>query len=154
MNISQKRAIGDWLSGVVAFNPLTVTAGGGDDGVLKNGVVFDRDAFDQLILSAALFVLSTTASLGPATSTITVAVKDSADNVTFDAYETYTDVIKDTNDTTAHKYNVDLAGARRYIRVDITINFSAASVDTNAISAVLVLAPGDELPMTQGQYGS
>jgi hypothetical protein len=155
MTVTHNRNIASYLKAVNAIAATTVLAGSGDDADPKDGITIDRDDFDQLYLSALLAVLVTTASLGPATATLELSFNDSVDGITFAPYgDAIDDVVYSTDGDFSVEVPINLAGARRYVRVEWEVTLSASSVDTADVSAALVLGGFDELPTSQTVGGS
>ena len=155
MTVALNRDIGSYLRAIPAVAYTQVLAGGAADGVPQNGIVIDRNDYDQLYLSALLAFQVTTASLGPATATVEVSISDSADGVIFAAWDAGpADTVYSTDGDFVISHNVNFAGARRYVRVNWEITMSAGSVDTADVTAVLVAGGFDELPTSATQVGS
>ena len=113
-----------------------------------NGVAIDRNALGSLYLSAKVAV-PYEASLGAgATDTFTIAVQDGASSTAFDDYaEAQSVVIGDASSTGAQtltgaaSVDVDLSGARQYVRV--VIGGASGSTSVTAGAAVMVMGGGD-----------
>lgn len=153
MNVALQRSIGERLTAALALVATTVTAGGGADDVAQNGVAIDRFASNRIPQSGKLCVPVEATLGGSETATVALKLQDSADGSTGWAdydYTTDTDqysptVINATGNSMVTR-NVNLAGAKRWVRAVVTVTMSAASADTAAISATLVLGGWSELP--------
>lgn len=149
MNLAQKHNAGAYLKSFAAVDPTTITAGGATDNVEQHGIVIDRNDIKELALSAIFSALvKTTGVSGGDTASVTITPKDSADGVTFAALGDATVDSFDANSTFTVQANVKLAGAKRFLRFDYTINLSAASVDTAQIGATVLMGPFQASPAT------
>lgn len=148
MNISQARNIGAYIKNVLAFDHLTVTAGGGADGVLQNGRSVNRLNYLSCVLS--VFVSAVLAS--SETASVTVQLQDSADGST--GWVDYgdplliTEVAADGADENGEvELDMNLSAAKGYIRSNITITMSAGATDTAEVMAGFTFAGEHERPL-------
>jgi hypothetical protein len=139
--------IGSQIKAVVAQAHFPVTAGGTNDNSEQNGVTIDRTALDQLYMSGVYSILTTVALGASETAVFTANFQDSADG---SAWADYGDALATTTLTTSGTYTIvlkaDLAGARRYIRVQTLCNLSRANTDTATVSGQLILGGGSKSP--------
>lgn len=145
---AQQRNIGAYLDVAASLAPV---AGTGSD---QNGASVDRlgpAGAGALSLSAVALVPFTTSG-GVTGGTIVVTLQDSADDSSFAAYTapdgtaaTTTHTITGTNSTGLIRLNVNLAGARRYIRVVVDSN-PTGGTPASIVGALLVLGGDDQLP--------
>lgn len=131
----------------VAFgaDSVAVTAGGGNDNTQQTGVTLDRFALNLPL--AGLLCLRYKATLAAAaTLSMAYVVEHSDDGTTFVTYQSGATAVVATGaagGSTARdifKVNVDLAGAKQYVRLKYTPDLSAASVDTAEVSGFWVLS--------------
>jgi hypothetical protein len=142
--------VGRYVKSVLALAPVQITAGESGDGQAQNGVAIDRLGY-----LSAVAVVPVSATLGQGnTLTISAKVQDSADGSTGWAdYGSGTGNVVLTGgtggstETALLELNVNLAGARRYIRVVVTGDLSASSTDTQRFGAVLILGGADVKPV-------
>lgn len=153
MNVAWMRNIGSFLRALPALSPVTVTAGGGADGVAQNGLTIDRNDIVPVALSALAVVIGHAALGAAETAQVAISVQDSADGVDWDDYDAgppddYAAVTTAENADGTHVFTrkIQLGGARRYVRIQVTATMSAADTDTLALSAALVVGGFDELP--------
>jgi hypothetical protein len=149
--------IGTWLSAETALIPTVITAGAGNDGVEVNGPVFDRLSTGRGLGKSCKLVIFGVATLAAAaTLTITANLQDDT-ALAFNAAPADLETVYPvtivrtgavTNGTFRAELDIDIQGAKRYIRAQITANLSAASVDTCAIAAVFVLGGQQNYPAT------
>lgn len=150
MNMASMKNIGAFLLAVGGFPNTLLTANApatGTDGVKQNGPTIDRFDVDPRYFSAVGVFSITTASLGPATADVTIQWEDSADGTNWAVYQTDTAVQYATDATFQLQSNVNLFGARRYIRACVTAVFSAAATDTANVAGIVVAGGGDVTPM-------
>lgn len=151
--------IGAQLKAALALVPAVITAGAGNDGVEVNGPAIDRfqSAFGNSRFLSGKLVIAWSAVLAQA-ATLTLAANLQDDTVTgfngtpADFGPALASAVVATGPTGGGTVqgvsviDVDLAGARQFLRAQITANLSAANTDTVAIAAVLVLGGADQLP--------
>ena len=141
----------------------TATAAGGGDNTEVDGDWIDRilSATEEGgIAHSAKLVIAYTTALGDSDETLSFAVQfqdATASDGTGSA--DYGDAVATTvvstgesggsTETGTVEVDVNLAGANRYIRSQITPNLSASGTDTCEWSAVLVLFGHDPVPITQ-----
>jgi hypothetical protein len=135
MSAPHLRNIGSYLKPVHTLSPAASSAGA------RNGSAVDRLGYES-----AQIVVQTGATTGTPTSfTVDAKIQDSADGSTgwadytapgATAVAALTTLI--TADSTA-KFNVDLSGAKRYVRVVQTIAFVAGTSPTLLNNAAVVL---------------
>lgn len=154
MNVAFMRNVGSFLHVLPALAAQTITAGGAADGVAQNGLTIDRNSVVPLCLSA-LAAVHVEAALGATdTAEVSITVEDSADGVSWDAYDAgppddYAAGAIPANGDGHYVFTrkVQLGGARRYVRIKATVTLSAAATDTAKVDGVLIMAGADELPI-------
>ncbi len=155
---------GALFKGFNMFNPAVVTTT--NDATAQNGYVVDRQFqnatgdLGDLYQSAKIVVPASYSLAAAETVTIRLEVQhsDTTGSTTFATYANkdgstaVTDVFGDTASTAAQTGNVvtesdiDLRGAKRYLRISITPTLSAASADTVDIAGVAVFGGGNYNP--------
>jgi hypothetical protein len=154
MSFPSAHNIGAYIKSICAAAVTALTAAGTGDNTAVTGDIIDRAAYSNP-LSMSL-VLAFTAVLA-ATKTLTFktvkiqsgAASDGSDMADFAVLETTGTVFATgagTIDGQA-EYDVDLAGAGRYIRVLFTPDLSNTATDTATVAAVVVLGGADTLPI-------
>lgn len=148
MNIAEARNIGAYIKSVLAFNHDAIIAGAGDDGVLQNGRAVNRLNY----LSCVLTVVVSAVLASSETVSITAQLQDSADGST--GWANYgdplaiTEVAADGADENGEvELDVNLSGAKQYIRANITITMSAGATDTSETMAMFTFAGEHERPI-------
>ncbi len=152
MSVTLKRNIESYLVAFAAQDNQSILAGGAADGVAQTGNSFDRLSLDSRALSAAMYMTVTTVGVDSGDNvTVAYDVEDSADN---SAWANFGPVITtfatpiDTNASFIDANPIDLAGARRYIRVNLTTTLAASATDTADVSLSVVMSGFAELPVT------
>ena len=155
MNVSQSRNIGAYIKRVLAFNHLQVVAGGGADGVAQNGRGIDRslDASGNLSLSASVGLLISAVLAGSETASAVVQIQDSDDDGSGDAYADFGDpsaatlVSDGADENGVLDFDIDLSGAKKWVRMEVTVTMSAGDTDTAELMGDLVMAGPPERPI-------
>ena len=147
------RSIGDEVTVVRAVANTSLTAGGGGDNSAVTGVIIDRAVIGWP--QSAVVALPFTATLA-ATATLSLTptvqsgnasnLSDAASLAAPGATVVATGPAGGGTVTGCHEINVSLAGAGRYVRVNVTPDLSAANTDTAAISGVVVFGGANRLP--------
>lgn len=149
MTTFDTRAIGDAISVRRAAANTAATAGGTGDATAVTGVIIDRAAIGWA-RSAVVAIPFTTTLAASQTLTIAWTLQDGAAPGLGDAatFATASSVVATGSGTFTGQLeaNVDLSGARRYVRLNFTPDLSASGTDTAALSAVLVFGGADRLP--------
>ena len=157
MSIAFRKNIGAFIKLVRAFINTAMLAGGAGDNTLVTGLIIDRESW-HMPLSAVLGISYTTTLAEAATLTfksLLVEHGDAAnlsDAATFLTLEDATGSVIETGPTGGatvtgcKEYDIDLAGAKRYIRIKVTPDLSAADTDVAGLAGVLALEGGDTLP--------
>lgn len=147
----------------LAFNPQLVTAGAGIDGTATAGDIIDRQA---VVSSGDMFnackwsVFGKTTLASTVTFTLTVLIEHgAASNLSDAAAYTYsptgaavglTATLIATGAQTALVYErggtIDLSGAKRYLRMTVTVNMSSASTDTTSVAGEFTFMGGALAP--------
>jgi hypothetical protein len=146
-NIGQKIAVARAAANTAA------TAGGTGDNTLVTGVIIDRAAsgWAQSCVVAIPFTATLAAA---ATLSVGGVLQDGENSGLSDAgtFATLTNAVVATGPsgggtvTGVVELNVNLAGAKRYVRLNFTPDLSASGTDTAALSAVLVFGGATRLP--------
>lgn len=149
----QTENIGDLISIARTSANTAVTAGGGGDNTAVTGVIIDRAAFGWA--QSAVFAVPFTATLA-ASQTLSVAmtVQHGEDAGLSDVatFATRANAVVATGPvgggtvTGVVELDVNLGGARRYVRLNFTPDLSAANTDTAALSGVAVFGGAVRLP--------
>jgi len=152
MNIASQRNIGAFIEGVNALIANVVTAGGGGDGLEQDGYWNDRSRR----LSGVLVIAYTAVLAQDETLTLAANLQDATDNAgagAADFGDVFASAVVATGGTGGSteigtiEIDVDLSGADAFLRGQVTPTLSAATVDTVALSAVLVLSGADQYPV-------
>lgn len=167
------------LAAEPAFDPLAITAGAGQDGVLQLGLSVDRfqiqnnGALDlrRRGLSAGLFFAVRTTLAAAETLTLTPSDAQTDNNTGFTSPATLLHrasaqpptialptllvgpgALVDARDTLKVQY--DLQGAERFVRCRYTADLSAAGVDTANIWGLWIFGDDQNNPFVPGLFGS
>lgn len=160
--VATQRDIGAYIITKNAFNPATHTAGSSlNDGIEANGVSIDRNNTtpDTTLYLSGKVSIPVSYSLAAA-ETVTVAsnLQHSSNGSTWADLSdkdgsTVASVVFGTTAATAaqtgdvvHEYDVNLAKAKEFVRIQLTTTFSAGSADTADIAGVLVMGGPDRTP--------
>lgn len=137
---------------LVAAAFVTVTAGGGADGVEADGLTIDRQGLSDQFSSIDFLVGGSGSLASTETATVSMTIQDSADG------STWADVVSDTTVATATDatngeraaghLGVDLTKCRRYVRCQVTVTMSASVTDTFAYGVIAALAGARDLPIS------
>lgn len=126
--------------------PIAITAAGTGDATAVTGATIDCLGF-----GSAVAVIEGLAAL-TAAKTISVAaeIQESADGSTWDTAEAlYAATVMATgagNKTFIQESSINLAGRKRYLRVNFTPDLSNTATDTAIVTASLVLGGSDRVP--------
>jgi hypothetical protein len=155
MSLAFLKNIGAFIKVLRAFANTSVTAAGSGDNTAITGAILDRQANGNAQSAVvAIPYLITLASAETFTLKNVLVEHGDASNLsdvaTFATLEDSTGSVIATGVKTAvsdcKSYSVNLAGAKRYIRVKATPDLSASGTDTAAISGVVVFGGQDSLP--------
>lgn len=150
----QSTDIGAWIT-TRAVEGASVTAGGGGDGAEVSGQWIDRMGFHSLVFFV-LFeatlgdgdTLSLAANLRTATSDAGAGAADYGDAVADAVVATGGSGGSTEYGKIEQPVNLVHEDAERYVQVQFTPTFSAASADTGIFFAGLTLGGADRLPAT------
>lgn len=150
---TQIRNIGAMIAGLVAAGPVALTAGGSGDNAAVTGVIIDRatHGWPQSAVAVLPF-LATLAEDETLAVTATLQHGSEADLSDAETLLTVATGAQATGDTGGSieqnqvEVDLSLAAAKRYIRLNLTPDLSAADTDIAAIAAVLVLGGANRLP--------
>lgn len=152
------RDIGAWVKGYLALTPAVITAGAGNDGVEVDGGwvdVSDLPGHGAVLLIAYSAVLgdgetlSIAANLQDATSIAGVGAADFGDalaNAVIATGGTGGTTVKGVVEVPIKEFN----GNRGFVQAQVTADLSAATTDTVAIAAVLLVGGAHNLPAASG----
>jgi len=153
--------VGASLKGVLARIPEVIVAAAGNDNVEIDGPRVDRRQVGgdgdvgRLYLSGKVLIEFSAALDAAETLSIAANLQDSADGSVFadlvPAQELALAVVATggaggTTEQGVAELDVDLTGARRFIRLQSTADLSRGATDTVAIGASFALGGADELP--------
>lgn len=150
--------IGSQLKAALALVPAVITAGAGNDGVEVNGPSINLLGFGNTRFKSGKLLIAGRAALAE-NETLTLAANLQDDTVTgfsgtpADYGPALASGVVATGPSGGGTVDfvaaidVDLAGARQFVRAQVTANLSRANTDTVAISAVLVVGGADQLPV-------
>ena len=149
------------LTKLAGANSTAVAAGSGDATEI-NGDSIQRSTLGSMYLSAQLAVQWRTTLASGATMTVAANIQDSADNVSWVDFNAAASGFGGSSELTAavvatgpsgggevvgETYlDVDLSGARDYVRAQYTPNLSAGSTDTAILSAAIVFGGAENGP--------
>jgi len=152
--------IGAYITSKLALDNTSVGAGVGGSGTPISGNVFDRLAHRNLLLSGKLQLGYKFTGASGHTATVAWAIRDSSESA-----GTYTNVITSTpgahpasgsstitaaDDGSAVRgvieVDIDLMGAKEFLKPIITPTLSASGVDSLTLSGIWALGGGEELP--------
>lgn len=148
MSKTELRAIGDKISVRRATANAAATAAGAGDNTAVTGVIIDRAALGWP-RSCVVAIPWTTTLAASQTLSLGWTLQDGAAANLSDAATFATAVSAVVATVTASgqlEANVDLTGAKRYVRLNFTPDLSATGTDTAALSGVLVFGGADRLP--------
>ncbi|WP_269581970.1 hypothetical protein [Roseibium sp. Sym1] len=155
----------DFLDGGAASRSARVTgnqsatAAGAGDATEVNGAWINRLIEDKGMVQSAKLVIEFTAALGQ-DETLTFAgnFQDASDSAGTGVAD-YEDAFSATTAATGNsggstesgtlEFDINLAGAKQYVRAQITPNLSASGTDTVNWSATLILYGGSRVPLTK-----
>ena len=159
-NLATMRDIGAYLRGKYPFDPVVITAGAGSDGAQVDGDAIDRRADVQHpVLSAKVLISSRLVAVATETGTILANAqhainssgpwtdyddKDESTGQSFTLGTTGSTASQDIN--TVSSFDLDLSGARRWIRIQVTPSLNTTATDTLAYAGVVVMGPGNVIP--------
>lgn len=158
MSFASMKNIGAFIKVLRAAAHTAVTAGGAGDNTLVVGVIIDRNLLATAL--SAVFALPFTTTLAAAATLIFKSAiiehgdaSDLSDATTFATLEDATGTVIATGPggggtvTGCKEYDVDLQGAKQYVRISYKPDLSAANTDTAAIGAVAVFGGANTLPL-------
>lgn len=149
---------GSRLRGVTSQQARIVVAGSGDDNAWKEGAVIDRTTPALFLGGQGVTQINPTLNTG---ETVTVSrryrhASDAAgpfeelpslrDSEIADVVITAAEMVATPGPRT-YLDNLDLAGAKKFIRHDVKVNLSRANTDTCGIGGAVALAGDDVAPV-------
>ncbi|AXQ93199.1 hypothetical protein LV780_04855 [Cereibacter azotoformans] len=147
------RSIGDKISVRRAIANTAATAGGTGDATAVTGAIIDRAALGWP-KSAVLAVPYTATLAAGKTLSLAYALQhgDASDLADASALASADAAVVATGPTGGgtlagtFEVNVSLAGAKRYVRLNVTPDLSATATDTAALSGVIAFGGAESLP--------
>lgn len=153
MSFASDHNIDAYIAPVNASDSGSATAGGTGDATAVNGIIIDRDAHGHA-LSACFATRYKTTLAQTKTLTLAYSLKHGDDSGLSDVSEFASgSVVVATGPTGGATVRdilrtaIDLAGAKRYIRFDVTPDLSASGTDTAEFSTVAVFGGLYKLPV-------
>jgi hypothetical protein len=149
-SVPQFKNIGAWLESNLGLAPVTITAGGAGDGTAQAGPAINRvDAKSCVVAVPHASTLATGETVD-----YDVRLEDSADGSTGwadyaqptysgAAYKAYQQAYLAGGESGIIEFDVNLEGAKAYVRAQVTATLSAGSTDTSTFAAVVTLAGFD-----------
>jgi hypothetical protein len=153
MSTAEIENIGSKISVARATANAAATAGGSGDNTAVTGVIIDRAAFNWP--QSAVFAVPFTSTLAAAaTLSVVMTVQDGENSGLSDAgtFATRANAVVATGPsgggtvTGVVELDVNLSGAKRYVRLNFTPDLSASGTDTAALSGVAVFGGAVRLP--------
>lgn len=129
------RNLGSSVSSNLGLAPVVITAGGAADNVAQNGPGLSREDFEGAVVAA---VVAPVLAAGQSV-TLTVRLQHRQPNDAWTDFSQAQEVINAGEPASLIELDADLTGALSEVRVSVTADLSAASVDTCTVAAVLVL---------------
>ncbi len=149
MSSALVKNVGAWLKSAYAADSTSLTAAGTGDNTAVTGATVDRSAYGQPMSASVIYACKATLS---ASQKLTLAYKvqhgsasNGSDMADFAVGSTGATVLTATGTTTV-KQDVDLTGAKRYIRIYFTPDLDASGTDAAVIQSAWVFGPTAELP--------
>jgi hypothetical protein len=147
-------SIGEFVDAVAAAAGTRGVAAGSGDNTEVVGITIDRASYGYAKSAVVAIVGSATLASGETLTLKNIAFEHDDDSA-FGSGADLTTVANAVVDTglsggTTHnftkEFNVDLAGAERYVRITFTPDLSASGTDTFTLAAVMVLGGQSQLP--------
>lgn len=153
-NPAMLKNAGAWVTGAFAFVSTPATAGGTGDATEVNGVAIDLLAYGTRYRSAKLVIPVRATLASGATLSIAANFQDGAASNSWSDYATaLTNAVHLTGPSGGGaavgvaELEVDITGARRWLRVQVTPDLSSTGTDTAVMGAgVLLLCGPQEIP--------
>lgn len=150
VNFADVHDIGARLRTANALNPQTITAGSTADNTEQNGASVDRFGFDDIFRSAKVAVPYNASLSAGENVEIAFNVQHSDNGSTWADYNDkdgstgFSQTLTTADDLSGTLENdFDLGGAKQYVRVQLTANFSSTATDDVDLGTVMVLGGGD-----------
>ena len=132
------RNIGALLKLAIGIDPAN------DDGAAAiNGASIDRQNLESCVLHAACGAATGT----PTTQTVDAKLQDSADGSTGWADITGASVAQMTGDDEDQYKDIDLSGAKRYVRAVVTVAFTGGTSPKIPVACTIALGGAKEKPL-------
>ena len=136
MSMALHRNVGEFVKLAKGINPAASAA------ATINGAAIDRQGY----LSCVLHHAAGAAAGAPTARTVDTKLQDSADGTAGWLDLANAAAAQLIADNTEAEKNVELTGARRYIRAVTTVTFTGGTSPTIPVAATLTLAGRDLLP--------
>ena len=136
MSIPTRKDIGAFIKAQAGINPQDSAA------ATINGGAIDRQDFDSCVLHAA----AGAATGAPTAQTVDAKLQDSPDGTSGWADIAGAAITQITADNAQAEVDIDLSGAKRYIRAIVAVGFTGGTTPTIPVAATVVLGGGRELP--------
>jgi hypothetical protein len=155
MSIASRKNIGAFIKSVIGGVVTNVTAAGSGDNTLVNGTSVDLSANGQPLSCSVVFPVKSVLASAKTVS-LSAALQTTADstNGPWTNVSTLASTVVATGGSGGSTqsgtldFDVDLSGAKQYVRVAYTPLMSATGTDTaNVYPPVLILAGQSELPV-------
>lgn len=158
MSFATMRNLGAMIKVLRAAANTAATAAGTGDNTAVTGVTIDRAACKMPLSAVVAIAFSATLAATKKLFLKSVVVEhgdasDLSDAATYLTLEDTTGTAVATGatggstETGCKEYDIDLSGAKRYIRIKFTPDLDATATDTAALAAVLVVGGGSEVPV-------
>jgi len=129
--------IGSYIKALAGFSPQAAAAG------TINGAAIDRAGFQSAVLHGRTGAVTGT----PTAQTYDLKLQESADGSTGWTDIAGAAIAQIAAANTEAEVNVNLAGAKRYIRVVGTVTFTGGTTPTLQVASTLVLGGASKLPV-------
>ncbi len=136
MSTPTRKDIGAFIKAQAGINPQDSAA------ATINGAAIDRQDFDSCVLHAACGAASGT----PTAQTVDAKLQDSPDGSTGWADIAGAAITQLAADNAEAEVDVDLSGAKRYIRAVVTVGFTGGITPKIPVAASVVLGGARALP--------
>ena len=148
-NFAENHNIGQAIATPYVSKPTAIVAAGAGDNTAITGAIIDRYAIDDPLSVHVALQFSATLAAAATLTFKTAVVQDGDDSglsdaATFSELETSSGSVVATGPggggtvTGSKEYDVNLEGAKRYIRINYTPDLSAGATDTAGVHAVAV----------------
>jgi hypothetical protein len=137
------RNIGALIKSIKGINPANAAAGTTNGAAIDRAGVQGKNFFQSCVLKGACGA----ATGAPTTQSVNQKLQDSADGSTGWADIAGAAIAALVADNTEAQVDVDLSGAKRFIRVVSLVAFTGGTSPAIPVSAEVILGPAMELPV-------